>query len=503
LLQPVAVLSTVTGNIVLEVAKKLPNVPGHIIASDIAIIGGSIVCFLGLARLGFIVDFISLTAITAFITGSAINIAVAQVPTLMGITGFSTRAPTYQVIINILKHLGRTKLDAAMGLTALLLLYLIRITCNRLAKRYPSQRKTYFFISTLRTAFVILLYTMISWLVNRNHRKTPKFAILSTVPRGFKYAAVPTINKEIISAFSDKLPAVVIVMLIEHISIAKSFGRVNHYIINPSQELVAMGVTNLLGPFLGAYPATGSFSRTAIKSKSGVRTPVAGVITAIVVLLAIYALPAVFFYIPNASLSAIIIHAVGDLIAPPNTVYHIWRISPIEVPIFFAGVIVTVFSSIENGVYTTICVSAGLLLYRIVKAHGRFLGKVQIHSVMGDHILNDDEPKITEKYGITKTSKLNSNVNPSFDDRTAVRNAFLPIDRRDGSNPAIEFETPYPGIFIYRFSEGYNYPNASHYLDNLISTIYKETQRTNPATYGKPGVSLPFKFLFSISGIQH
>ena len=53
--------------------------------------------------------------------------------------------------------------------------------------------------------------------------------------------------------------------------------------------MVAIGVTNLLGPFLGAYPATGSFSRTAIKSKAGVRTPFAGVITAVVVLLAIYA----------------------------------------------------------------------------------------------------------------------------------------------------------------------------------------------------------------------
>src|SRR6202044_1666553 len=157
-------------------------------------------------------------------------------------------------------------------------------------------------------------------------------------------------------------------MLIEHISISKSFGRINNYVINPSQEMVAIGVTNILGPFLGAYPSTGSFSRTAIKSKAGVRTPLAGVITAIVVLLAIYALPAVFYYIPNGALSAVIIHAVGDLITPPNTVYQFWRVSPLEVPIFFAGVLVTVFSSIENGIYTTICVSFAILIFRIIKA---------------------------------------------------------------------------------------------------------------------------------------
>lgn len=154
---------------------------------------------------------------------------------------------------------------------------------------------------------------------------------------GFQNAAVPTINKTIIRAFASDLPATVIVLLIKHIAISKSFGRVNNYIINPSQELVAIGVTNILGPFLGAYPATGSFSRTAIKSKAGVRTPFAGVITTLVVLLPIYALPPLFYWIPTASLAGVIIHAVGDLIAPSNTVYQFWRVSPLEVIIFFVG----------------------------------------------------------------------------------------------------------------------------------------------------------------------
>lgn len=292
---------------------------------------------------------------------------------------------------------------------------------------------------------------------------------------------MPTINKEIIKSFAPDLPASVIVLLIEHISISKSFGRVNHYTINPSQELVAIGVTNLLGPFLGAYPATGSFSRTAIKSKAGVRTPLAGVITAIVVLLAIYALPAVFYYIPSASLSAVIIHAVGDLITPPNTVYQFWKISPLEVPIFFAGVIVTVFTSIENGIYTTICASFALLLFRLFKAQGRFLGRVKVHSVIGDHILEQDD-----KAGgmISEARQLPNGT----DSDGAVRNIFIPVDHQDGSNPQVVVEAPYPGIFIYRFSEGFNYPNANHYTDYLVATIFKETRRTNPASYPRPGV---------------
>jgi sodium-independent sulfate anion transporter 11 len=237
---------------------------------------------------------------------------------------------------------------------------------------------------------------------------------------------------------------------------------------------VAIGVTNLLGPFLGAYPATGSFSRTAIKSKAGVRTPFAGVITAILVLLAIYALPRVFFFIPTAGLSAVIIHAVGDLITPPDTVYRFWRISPLEVIIFFAGVIVTIFTSIENGIYVTVACSAGILLFRAAKAQGRFLGRVIGHSVIGDHQMGDEG-----KYDTLDNDEVAS----------TSRNIFLPIDHQDGSNPEIEVQSPYPGIFIYRFSEGFNYPNANHYLDYLTTYVFKHTRRTTLDTYGKLGVS--------------
>ena len=96
----------------------------------------------------------------------------------------------------------------------------------------------------------------------------------------------------------------------------------NGYVINPNQELIAIGVTNTVGSCFGAYPATGSFSRSALKSKSGVRTPAAGILTAIVVIVALYGLTAAFFWIPTAGLSAIIIHAVVDLIASPAQVMN-------------------------------------------------------------------------------------------------------------------------------------------------------------------------------------
>src|ERR1700760_4163652 len=123
-------MSSLVGKIVTAAAKSHPHVPGHVIASCLALIAGCIITFIGLIRCGWIVDLIPLVSISAFMTGSALNIAVGQVPTMMGITGFNTRAATYEVIINTLKGLPNTKLDAAMGLTALFLLYLIRGVCS-------------------------------------------------------------------------------------------------------------------------------------------------------------------------------------------------------------------------------------------------------------------------------------------------------------------------------------------------------------------------------------
>lgn len=184
-------MSTITGNVVNKVREEHPDLEPHVVASALAIIAGAIICFIGLVRAGRIVDFISLAAISAFMTGSAINIAVGQVPNLMGITGFSNRESTYKVVINILSHLGRSKLDAAIGLTALTFLYLIRSACTFGARKIPSRAKTFFFLSTLRTAFIILLYTLIGFLVQRHHRKKPTFKILGKVPRGKVHGPMP------------------------------------------------------------------------------------------------------------------------------------------------------------------------------------------------------------------------------------------------------------------------------------------------------------------------
>ncbi len=183
---PVAVLSTVVGSVV-EAVQATPagkDTAAHIIASAFSLVAGAIILGLGLLRCGWIVDLISITCLAAFTTGSSISIIGSQLPALLGIEGVRTRDPAYKVYINTFKRLSKTQLDAAMGLTALFALYLIRYCLNRAADRYPKHRRVIFIVNTMRNVFVILLYTMISWLVNMNRRSKPAFRILGVVPSG-------------------------------------------------------------------------------------------------------------------------------------------------------------------------------------------------------------------------------------------------------------------------------------------------------------------------------
>ena len=430
-----------------------PEIPGPQIAIGMAVISGAIILFMGLANLGFIIDLIPLPSIASFMTGSAILICSGQAKTLLGETAnFDLDVPAYQIIIDTLKNLPSSKrYDAAMGVSALVLLYGIRSGCNYAARRYSRRAKIFFFICNLRKLFVILFFTMISAVVNFQRESTPIFDIVGHIPRGFDHAGVPSLNADVIKAFLSKLPAAVMVMLLEHIATSKSYSRINNYTINPSQELIAIGVTNLLGPFIGGFPATGALSRSTIQSKAGVRTPMAGIITALVVLVAIYALTAVLFYIPHASLSAVIIHAVADLIAPPNMIYQFWLISPLDAVLFAVGLVIAIVNTIPNSIYVTACLSLAILLFRHAKAHGSFVHRTWIGE-------NDSR-----------------------------RPLFLPVSDTSNSMLDIKVETMRPGVFIYRFSESLSYPNVSHSFHDLVQDVLKSTRPTQKQEFTKKG----------------
>ncbi|KAH8654964.1 sulfate transporter family-domain-containing protein [Tricladium varicosporioides] len=473
-----AVGSLLVGRVISKVDEARPGIYSHEeIAKSLSVIAGSILLGLGLLRLGWIIEFIPYVPISAFVTAASITIMSTQLPVALGIKGINTREAPYLVILNTLKALGKTRLDATIGLTSIALLFFIRSLCAGMEVRQPHRKRLWVTVASLRLTFTILLYTFISWLVHRNLSETEvKFRIVGKIQAGFKHAGFPKIQGDLLGLIFPELPAIVIILIIEHIAIAKSFGRQFNYTVNPSQEILAQGAANFFGPFVGGYVCTGSFGASAVLSKAGVRTPLAGLVSALILVLALYALTAVFYYIPMAALAGLIIHATANLITPPRSLYKYWQLSPFELFIWIAGVVLALFISLETSIYATIGLSFALLLVRLARTKGRFLGRVHVYRVTAGNVQDENaNAAATSSPMHNESNDLDSNV-------TSVgvpsRDTFLPLDRDDSTNPDISVESPYPGVFIFRFSEGFNYINQAQHMDHLLSFILAHTCRT-------------------------
>lgn len=498
------------------------------IATTLALLCGAITLGVGLLRLGFLVELIPLPAVMAFTTSSAFNIIASQLPGLMGYNNkVDTHSACYKVIINFLKHLPDTKVDAAFGLVGLFILYLWKYISQKMITRYSKNSKKslmWTYILNVRTAIVIIFSTLISFLIIRHHKDVSAFSVTGEVKSGLQDVGVFTPPANLASRIAPDLPVATIVLVLEHISIAKSFGRIHEYKIDPNQEFIAIGVTNMVGTFFNAYPATGSFSRTALASKCGVKTPFSSIFAGFCVLLAIYCFTDAFYYIPKATLCAIIIHAVSDLMASYKSTWRMYLIQPLDCGIFLVGVFVGVFASIEYGIYWAMCASCALIIWRMCWTNGTFMGRIKVVELLNPRILpvnntntfcdstisNSSEEKNQEaRQDSTQTEKafINSGLISMADSYMSMgsykvneyNEATHSINREVVSytykwvptisnmmnpsrihtryiNDKIKIEDPPPGIVIYRMGESFIYPNASQQTDKILDYIKANTR---------------------------
>lgn len=107
-----------------------------------------------------------------------------------------------------------------------------------------------FYFGIMRNGLVVILGTLVSFLVNRG-KQVSVISIIRNVPPGFDALAVPALDARILAASSSVLPSILLLLVLEHLSVAKSFGRISGYSIRPNQEIFAIGVSNVLGSFFG------------------------------------------------------------------------------------------------------------------------------------------------------------------------------------------------------------------------------------------------------------
>ena len=146
------------------------------------------------------------------------------------------------------------------------------------------------------------------------------------------------------------------------------------------------------------------------------------------------------------------------MIVSPKQAYRFWRIAPLELLIFLASVIVTIFSSLEDGIYVSVGASLVVLLYRIARPRGEFLGRVRLQAV--DDTIGAQPNKF--------------------------RSVYVPLGRKN-VNPDVHVEDAPPGVLIYRFEESFTFPNASIINDRIVDYAKEKTRRGRATQYKKLG----------------
>jgi sulfate permease, SulP family len=341
---PVAIVSLLTASTVAPLAGGDPATYVTL-AAVLAALVGAVQLLLGLLRAGRLTALLSHPVISGFTSAAAIVIATSQLDKLLGVD-VGDAGSWLERITAIVTALGDVQpLTFAVGLVAIALL----VAGKRLGNKVP----TPLLVVVLATAAVPLL-----GLQERG------LSVLGEVPGGFP---LPTLPYAPLDAVVALLPGAVIIALLsylEGISVARAIAARTRDRIDADQELIASGTANLAASVVQAFPVAGGFSRTAVNHAAGARTPLASLVTAGGVLLALLLLAPLFTTLPQVVLAAVVLVAVTKLVDVKEAV-HAWRVERTDGLALTITFVATLVLGVEIGIGVGIAASFVLSLWRV------------------------------------------------------------------------------------------------------------------------------------------
>ncbi|KAF2650595.1 sulfate permease [Lophiostoma macrostomum CBS 122681] len=344
---PTSLIGLLTSEIVADVSKE--GYSPQAIASAVAMCMGIYALVIGLFKLGFLLEFVSIPVLHGFISAAGIVIMLGQIPSLFGVdVGSGTGTIIHDLFAQIPKFDGPT---VGVGFGGILLLYLMQ----KMGQKWGKQYKVVWYLALARSAVVLILFTGISYAVNKDinlAKDDPLWALSKVKSDGIASPKMP--ESTLIPKVFGRSVAPFIAAAIEHLAIAKGFSRKNNYVIDPAQEMVYLGVTNFFNSFFSSMGVGGAMSRTAVNSDTGVKSPTYGFVAGGFVILAIFELSPALFWIPKATLAAIIVTAVWHIITPPPVFYGYWKTSLVDFTASMLSFWLTLFVSSEVGIGTAV-----------------------------------------------------------------------------------------------------------------------------------------------------
>ncbi|KAK0093334.1 hypothetical protein PV326_013778 [Microctonus aethiopoides] len=370
---PSAIASLLTFQTVGNLDSPVPH------AILLCFISGMVELFMGIFGLGFLIDFVSGPVSSGFTSAVALIIVTSQIKDILGI---SVNGATFiELWRNIAANIHETsKSDAILGIVCIAVLLILRYVATlRIGPAQEELRTTkhriltkiVWLTGTSRNAILVIACGVLGYTFTTN---TP-FQLIGKLPSGMPSVQFPPFGfiKEdnttvsfidMCTNLGSGLFVLPLIALMEDVAICKAFS--NGKRIDATQELIAIGLSNIGNSFVQSYPGTGSLSRSAVNNSSGVRTPLGGLYTGILVVVALLFLTPYFFYIPKACLAAIIVTAVIFMVEI-KVIKPMWRTKKTDLVPGIATFVACLALQLEVGILVGIILNVLFILYHVAR----------------------------------------------------------------------------------------------------------------------------------------
>jgi SulP family sulfate permease len=366
---PTGPMTVVVTSVIATLVSRHPDT-GLAMAFTVVILGGLIQILFGVMRLGQYITLIPYTVISGFMSGIGVIIIVLQLPPLLGHSGTGGVVTTLQKLPAYLSDPNWVAI--ILGLLTLLIVFTSPPKLNRIIP------------SPLLALVVVTLVSVVVF-------KDPNLARIGEIPKGLPTLRMPTFS---IPELADMLRYGLMLGVLGAIDslltslVADSISRTQH---DSDKELIGQGIGNMLAGLFGGLPGAGATMRTVVNVQAGGKTPLSGMIHALVLLLVVFWAGPLTAQIPNAVLAGLLLK-VGIDILDWGFIKRAPRISLKGTGLMYLVLFLTVFVDLITAVLVGAFIANVLTIKRLSDVQSENIQAIT--SPTGDHNLTSAEQQI-------------------------------------------------------------------------------------------------------------
>ncbi len=347
------------------------------LAAWTAMITGAVYFIGWLSKAGTVVNFVSETVLVGFKSGIAFFLASTQLPKLCGFKG--SHGDFWERTQHFVSHLQETNpTSLLLGLGALLVLVLGK----------------FFFKNKPVALFVVITSILIASMLDLTSHGVK---MLGEVPQGLPTLGLPRVTKSDLNELLPLAMACFLLGAVETAAIGRMFALKHGYRFDPNQEFLALAGANFAAGLSQGLPVSGGMSQSLVNESGGARTPISGLIAALLTLIVAVFLSGMLRNLPQPVLAAIVLMAVAGLFKY-SELRRLWNFSLAEFGIAVVAMLGVLGSGILRGVLIGATLSLLMLLRRGSRPHTTELGRVQGTDYFADCLRYPENERVPEVF---------------------------------------------------------------------------------------------------------